>query len=175
MVKFMSLNRLVLVINASYEAVNTIPARRAITLLFKGAAVVEKPSPYFIKTPSISFRLPSVIRLVQYRRVPRMSRAVSRKSIMLRDRMTCQYCSRQYAGEPKKLTLDHVIPRSRGGGSTWENLVACCLKCNNVKSDRTPEEAGMTLARHPGPVTSHAKHKLMQPVSSEDWEPYLFA
>ena len=91
-----------------------------------------------------------VIRLLEYRRIPHQTRALSRKNILMRDRYTCQYCHRTLpSGE---LTLDHVIPRSRAGESAWENLVACCHPCNNRKGSRTPEEAGMKLARQPRPV-----------------------
>jgi 5-methylcytosine-specific restriction endonuclease McrA len=141
----MSLQRLTLVLNASYEPINIVSARRAITLVPKGAAFVEKASRYTIRAARVAFSVPSAIRLVVYRRMPRQNRAVSRKSMLLRDRHMCQYCLRAF--ETKKLTLDHVVPRSRGGGSTWENLVACCLACNNRKADRTPAEAGMSLAK----------------------------
>ena len=168
----MSLNRLVLVINASYEAINVVTARRAMTLLFKGAAVVEQVSKFTIHTSKLDIPLPSVVRLLKYRRVPRHNRSVSRKGIILRDHATCQYCGSTKS--PGGLTLDHVLPRSRRGPSTWENLVACCFVCNNKKGDRTPAEAGMTLLKQPRQVSIHAKHKLMQ--GDEDtWEKYLFA
>ena len=125
----MSLNRLCLVLNASYEAIHVASARRALTLVFKGAAVVEEVSAYTIRTAKINVPVPSVIRLMKYRRVPRLNRSVSRKGIMLRDRNTCQYCTAELP--PRSLTLDHVTPRSRAGTSTWENLVACCFPCNN--------------------------------------------
>ena len=107
-----------------------------------------------------------------YRRMPRQNRAVSRKSIMLRDRYRCQYCQRPF--ETKQLTLDHVVPRSRGGGSTWENLVACCHACNNRKADRTPAEAGMTLSRRPSQIGIHARHRLMAGAAEPAWDKYLF-
>jgi len=90
---------------------------------------------------------------------------------MLRDRNTCQYCHAALA--PRSLTLDHVVPRSRCGASTWENLVACCFACNNRKGDRTPEEAGMPLIRKPMPVGLHAKHRLVAG-EMDGWEKYLF-
>jgi len=168
----MSLQRLTLVLNASYEPINVVSARRAITLVLKGAALVEKISPFCVRTARVSFPIPSVVRLLVYRRMPRQHRAVSRKSIMLRDRNTCQYCRRAF--ETKRLTLDHVIPRSRGGGSTWDNLVACCHACNNRKADRTPSEAGMALARKPAQIGIHTKYRLMVGSAEPAWEPYLF-
>ena len=144
-----SLNRLqkpVLVLNASYEPINICAARRALVLVLKGVASAEEVSPQ--RDPfgaRARCALPSVIRLLEYRRIPHQTRALSRKNILMRDRYTCQYCHRTLpSGE---LTLDHVIPRSRAGESAWENLVACCHPCNNRKGSRTPEEAGMKLAR----------------------------
>lgn len=167
----MSLNRLVLVLNASYEPVNITTARRALTMLFKGAAVVELPSQHVVRTAKINITIPSVVRLVTYRRMPRMNRSVSRKGIILRDGASCQYCGGKSA--PGELTLDHVVPRSRGGGSTWENLVASCKRCNNRKRDRTPAEAGMVLVKQPRQISMHAKHRLMA-TDQAAWEKYLF-
>ena len=124
-----------------------------------------------IRTVLGGIPVPSVVRLLVYRKMPRLNRSVSRKSIMLRDRYTCQYCNRSLA--PKLLTLDHVVPRSRGGAGTWENLVASCYVCNNRKADRTPVEAGMPLIRKPAPIGIHAKHRLM--IGDESaWDKYLF-
>jgi 5-methylcytosine-specific restriction endonuclease McrA len=167
-----SLNRLCLVINASYEAINVTSARRALTLVFKGAALVEEVSAFTVKTSKINIPVPSVIRLIKYRRVPRQNRAVSRKGILLRDGSSCQYCGVQLPAG--RLTLDHVVPRSRYGQSTWENLVACCFGCNNKKGDRTPQEAGMVLAKLPRQSSVHAKHKLLA-ADSKTWDKYLFA
>ncbi|MGO9262315.1 MAG: HNH endonuclease [Bryobacteraceae bacterium] len=167
----MSLNRLVLVLNASYEPIHICSARRAITLVCKGAALVEEVSPHMIRTSKINVPVPNVIRLTRYRRVPRQNRSVSRKGILLRDGFTCQYCHSKLA--PSELTLDHVLPRSRGGGSVWENLVASCFACNNRKGDRTPQEAGMPLVRPPRQLGIHAKHRLLAS-DSQSWEKYLF-
>ncbi|HEV3199285.1 MAG TPA: HNH endonuclease [Bryobacteraceae bacterium] len=167
----MSLNRLVLVLNASYEPINIVPARRALTLVLGGKALVEERSKLVIRTSKINVPVPSVIRLVSYRRIPRQNRSLSRKGILLRDGSTCQYCRSTLP--PKDLTLDHVIPRSRAGESTWENLVACCFPCNNRKGNRTPQEAGMVLAKQPRQITIHAKHRLM--IGDEStWERYMF-
>jgi len=167
----MSLNRLVLVLNASYEPINICAAQRALKLVFKGAAVVEQLSAFTVCTAKIHIPVPSVVRLLQYRRMPRQNRAVSRKGIILRDGAACQYCREKLP--PKSLTLDHVIPRARGGDSTWENLVACCFACNNRKGNRTPQEAGLTLAKPPRQVTLHARHRLMAG-DEKAWERYLF-
>ena len=167
----MHIHRAVLVLNASYEPIHICTARRAITLVLKGAAVVEECSAYTIRTAKIAVPVPSVIRLRVYRRMPRVHRAVSRKGVLLRDAGTCQYCAARLPA--RELTLDHVIPRSRAGASTWDNLVACCFACNNRKGDRTPQEAGMQLVRQPRPIGIHATHRLL---AGEDdvWNKYLF-
>jgi 5-methylcytosine-specific restriction endonuclease McrA len=122
----MNLQRLTLVLNASYEPINIVTARRAIKLVMKGAAYVELASPHLIRTVLGGIPVPSIVRLLVYRKMPRLNRSVSRKSIMLRDRHTCQYCNRSLA--PKLLTLDHVVPRSKGGagrGKTSSPPVTC--------------------------------------------------
>jgi 5-methylcytosine-specific restriction endonuclease McrA len=159
-------------LNASYEAIQVASARRALTLVVKGAAVVEEVSTFTIRTPKINVSLPSVIRLIKYRRVPRLNRSVSRKGIMLPDGSACQYCGARLPSP--YLTLDHVLPRSRHCQSTWENLVACCFGCNNRKGDRTPQEAGMVLANQPRQISVHAKHRLLAG-DAETWNKYLFA
>jgi 5-methylcytosine-specific restriction endonuclease McrA len=168
----MSLNRLVLVLNASYEPINICTASRALKLVLKGAAAVERRSGFTVRTPHLDIPIPSVVRLLKYRRVPRQNRSVSRKGIILRDGSSCQYCRSTLPA--KSLTLDHVIPKSRGGESSWENLVACCSLCNNRKGCRTPHEAGMTLLRAPRPIGIHAKHRLLAS-DHESWGEYLFA
>ena len=168
----MSLNKPVLVINASYEPINVTSARRALTLLFKGAAVVEEVSAHVARTSKINIPIPSVVRLLKYRRMPSQNRAVSRNGIMLRDAGTCQYCLVRLG--PRSLTIDHVIPKSRGGSSTWDNLVAACYTCNNFKGDRTPQEAGLTLARQPRQVGVHARHRLLMGDNDKSWDRYLF-
>src|SRR5689334_23493453 len=130
----------VLVLNATYEPINVTAVRRAMVLLLKGVAQAEEVHNAEVHSSAHSHRVPSVIRLLAYRHIPQQSRALSRKNILLRDRNTCQFCGAVFPSS--ELTLDHVVPRSRGGRSSWENLVACCYRCNNTKGDRTPEEAG---------------------------------
>ncbi len=164
----------VLVLNASYEPINVCAARRALVLVLKGVAAAEEKGSHSVASTSMRFQLPSVIRLLEYRRIPRQARSLSRKNILLRDRFTCQYCGvRAPTGE---LTMDHVVPRSRGGGSAWENLVACCIDCNNKKGSRTPDEANMKLARPPRPFTMHTSRHLMRMLGKSDdqWRKYLF-
>jgi 5-methylcytosine-specific restriction endonuclease McrA len=142
--------------------------------VLKGAATAEEQTHITVHSTVQSVRLPSVIRLLGYRRIPHQTRALSRKNILIRDRFTCQYCQRTMpSGE---LTLDHVIPRSRAGETAWENLVACCHDCNNRKGSRTPEEASMRLAKPPRPFSLHTSRHLMRLMgkSDEQWQKYLF-
>ena len=164
----------VLVLNATYEPVNVCAARRAIVLILNGAALAEEESPRILRSTTLAIRIPSVIRLLEYRRIPFQARALSRKNILLRDRNICQFCMRVLP--TSELTLDHVIPRSQGGKSTWENLVACCHPCNNRKGDRTPEHAGMQLLRQPRPFNLHTNRHLMRLMGNSDaqWRKYLF-
>lgn len=168
------LHKPVLVLNSSYEPINVCAARRALVLVLKGVASAEEHGAGQIHSARHAIRVPSVIRLLEYRRMPHQTRSLSRKNILMRDRYTCQYCLRTYnTGE---LTLDHVMPRSRAGETTWENLVACCHPCNNRKGNRTPEEANMRLARAPRPFSLHTSRHLMRLLGKSDdqWRKYLF-
>jgi 5-methylcytosine-specific restriction endonuclease McrA len=168
------LQKPVLVLNASYEPIHVCAARRALVLILKGVAMAEEHAAGHLHAARVSVPLPSVIRLLEYRRIPHQTRALSRKNILMRDRFTCQYCQKVMPGGD--LTLDHVIPRSRAGDTTWENLVACCHPCNNRKGNRTPEEAGMRLLRVPTPFSMHTNRHLMRLLgrSDEQWKKYLF-
>lgn len=168
------MHRPVLVLNASFEPINVCAARRALVLILKGVASAEEHTPMQVHSSRNALRLPSVIRLHDYRRIPHQTRSLSRKNILMRDRYTCQYCQKVLpAGE---LTLDHVMPRSRGGATSWENLVACCHPCNNRKGNRTPEEANFRLLRPPKPFSLHTSRHLMRLLarSDEQWRKYLF-
>ena len=164
----------VLVLNATYEPINVTAVRRAIVLVLKGVATTEEENGSFVHSARVAIRIPSVIRLTEFRRIPYQTRALSRKNILLRDRSTCQFCGRVFPAS--ELTLDHIIPRSRGGHTDWDNLVACCHACNNLKGDRLPEEAGLKLLRQPRPFTLHTSRQLMRMVGSSDerWRKYLF-
>ena len=122
----------------------------------------------------MAIHVPSVIRLLEYRRIPHQTRALSRKNILLRDRNTCQYCGKILAAG--ELTLDHVIPRSRGGASTWENLVACCHNCNRKKGSMLPHECNMRLSREPRPFNLHTSRHIMRLMGRSDskWQKYLY-
>ena len=165
----------VLVLNASYEPINVCAARRAIILVLKGVAMMEEQNGHILHAARVNMRVPSVIRLLEYRRIPHQTHALSRKNILLRDRNTCQYCGKVLAAG--ELTLDHVIPRSRGGNSTWENLVACCHTCNRRKGNRMLHELDdMMLLREPKPFSLHTSRQIMRMLGRGDdrWRKYLF-
>jgi len=164
----------VLVLNASYEPINICAARRAIVMVLKGVAMTEEVNGHFLHSARVSMRVPSVIRLLEYRRIPHQTRALSRKNILMRDRNTCQYCGVVLpSGE---LTLDHVVPRSRGGSSTWENLVACCHQCNRTKGNSLGQECGMKPIREPKPFSLHTSRHIMRMMGRSDarWRKYLY-
>ena len=165
----------VLVLNASYEPINICGARRALVLVLKGVARTEEEQGSVLHAARMTVPMPSVIRLLEYRRIPHQTRALSRKNILLRDRNACQYCGVVLtAGE---LTLDHVIPRSRGGLSTWENLVACCHDCNRKKGNSLLSElTSMKLQRDPRPFSLHTSRHIMRMIGSADpsWRRYLY-
>jgi 5-methylcytosine-specific restriction endonuclease McrA len=136
----------VLVLNASYEPLNVCSVRRAHVLVFKGKAEVLEEHETPLRSATDTFARPHVIRLVQYVRVPRAAqRKISRRALFARDEWSCVYCGTSGG----RLTLDHVVPRSRGGDSVWENVVTACAPCNLRKGDRLPEEVSMTMRRPP--------------------------
>ncbi len=144
----MILNSPVLVLNQGYEALNICRVRRAVVLIFQEKAEMLENGYGYIHTVNKQFPVPSVIRLGSMVRRPRKtSRKLTRLEIFNRDHFTCQYCGK----ETKHLTLDHVMPRFRDGQHTWENVVSACMPCNRHKAGRTPQEAGMRLARQPEP------------------------
>lgn len=165
----------VLVLNASYEPINICGARRALVLVLKGVARTEEQQGSILHAARVNVPLPSVIRLLEYRRIPHQTRALSRKNILLRDRNCCQYCSIVLTAS--ELTLDHVLPRSRGGLSTWENLVACCHDCNRRKGNQLLHElTEMKLQREPRPFSLHTSRHIMRMIGSADpsWRRYLY-
>ncbi len=165
----------VLVLNASYEPINICGARRALVLVLKGVARTEEEQGHQLHAARMQVAMPSVIRLLEYRRIPHQTRALSRKNILLRDRNCCPYC--EVVLTAAELTLDHVIPRSRGGTSTWENLVACCHNCNRRKGNQMLHElTDMKLKREPRPFSLHTSRHIMRMIGSADaaWRKYLY-
>jgi 5-methylcytosine-specific restriction endonuclease McrA len=138
-------NEQVLVLNQNYEPLNVCSWRRAVTLVYRGKAIAIEHDGRLLHSQTRAVPLPSVVRLAEQIRRPVPRVKMSRASIMARDDYRCQYCGKR----SQKLTVDHVIPRHKGGRHAWENVVACCLDCNNRKGNRTPREAGVTLLRVP--------------------------
>lgn len=160
----------VLVLNASYEPLNVTTVRRAHVLVFKGKAEVIEELNRPLTSASTSFPWPNVIRLVNYVRVPRMvQRKISRRALFARDGWRCVYCG----SSGGRLTLDHVVPRSRGGESSWENVVTSCPPCNHRKGSRTLEEANMVLHKLPRAPAPVLFIQLSAPRIPDGWQPYL--
>ena len=138
-----------LLLNATFEPLKIISWQRAITLLTQGKVEVIDCYDRDIRGVSITFKLPSILRLLKLVRIKRAKKEVrfSRANIYQRDKYICQYCGIKYTAED--LTFDHVIPQVQGGEATWENIVTACLSCNNKKGGRTPQEARMKLIRLP--------------------------
>ena len=162
----------VLVLNATYEPLNIVSLRRAIVLLLKEKAETVEATERMIRSANFSLPTPSVIRLVYYVRVPRrLQIPLTRRTIMIRDGYTCQYCGAQ---PPKSsLTIDHVIPKVRGGGNTWDNVVCACKACNLHKGSRTPQEANMRLRSKPDRPKYLAIVTLSQTSAHQAWSKYI--
>lgn len=141
------LNSLVLVLNQNYEPLNICHAGRALVLMFEGKAELLENGSGEIHTFRAIFPLPSVIRLGYQVKRPHPQHKLTRLQVFLRDQFRCQYCGK----ESHSLTLDHVVPRYRGGEHTWLNVVSACIPCNHRKAGRTPAEAGMKLLHQPVP------------------------
>ncbi len=159
------LQRPTLVLNRNWQAVNVATVARALVLLWNESARVVDPTDYqtfdwndwsklrprdgdaFVQAIRFRVRIPEVVTLTEYDRLPTASVTFSRRNIFKRDKFVCQYCSDQPGTEA--LTIDHVIPRAQGGESRWDNCVLACIDCNHRKADRTPKQAGMKLRREP--------------------------
>jgi 5-methylcytosine-specific restriction endonuclease McrA len=162
----------VLVLNASYEPLNVTSVRRAHVLIYKGKAEVIEKLGKPLRSAANDHVWPHVIRLLSYVRVPKsVQRKISRRALFARDNWKCQYCGT----EAGKLTLDHVVPRSRGGESIWENVVASCAPCNLRKGNRTIEEAGMRLSHPPRRPAPTLFVTLSAPRIPDAWDRYLAA
>jgi 5-methylcytosine-specific restriction endonuclease McrA len=162
----------VLVLNASYEPLHIVSVRRAVVLLLKEKAQIVEAAESVLRSERQSLPRPLVIRLVTYIRIPRRWRPpVSRRAILARDQYTCQYCGSQPGRS--SLTVDHVVPRSRGGTKDWENLVAACQTCNRRKGGRRPSEAGMDLITTPVAPKYLALAIVESGFGHESWDKYL--
>ena len=161
----------VLVLNASYEPINVCTLKRAAVLVLKEKAEVLEQSAGALHSERFTMQRPAVIRLVTYVRVPRDAhrRKITRKAVLARDSWTCQYCGSRKPG----LTVDHVIPRSRGGTSSWDNIVAACGPCNRRKGNRLPREIQMHPKTRPAPPGPTVFISIAAPVIPQAWLQYL--
>jgi len=189
------LERPALVLNRNWQPVNVATVARALVLLWNESARVVDPSDYqtytwedwsklrprsderFIQAVRFRLRVPEVITLTDYDRLPSAAVSFSRRNIFKRDHYTCQYCSRQPGSE--ELTIDHVVPRAQGGESRWDNCVLACLTCNKRKADRTPEQAGMRLRKQPvqptwnPPGTAAQRWSAAHELRIESWSKFV--
>lgn len=160
----------VLLLNASFEPLRTISFQRAISLIVeKRAEMVAAVEGKLVRSPSTTFPWPSVVRLIEYVKVPfRKTRIpATRKNILARDGYECCFCTKRKAD-----SVDHILPKSRGGEHSWTNLVAACRKCNSIKGDRTPQEAGMKMRFQPF-IPQSEKWMLVGLNRNADWSDFL--
>lgn len=164
-----------LVLNASYEPLRIVSWQKALTLWFQDKVDILEYHAAFARSVSATFNLPSVLKLKTYIRSKKKINGVRycRENLYIRDLHTCQYCYKKYPS--KELTIDHVLPASKGGQKTWTNTVTACRKCNQMKADRTPEKANMPLLKQPRepswlPVIEHEVPAEIRPPV---WKDYL--
>ena len=161
----------VLVLNQDYRALSVCSVERALVMVFlHKAELVESYNGRAVRSAHASFPWPSIVRLKGYVRVPYRRIMLTRRNILRRDGNRCQYCD-----STDRLTLDHVMPKSRGGADSWENLVAACVPCNNKKGNHTPEEADLVLRRRPFRPSHVMYLRDFLGALEEGWKPYLYA
>ena len=165
-----------LLLNATYEPLKVVHWQKAVTLWCQGKVEIVAEHEREVRSPKLSFKLPSVIRLLRFVRIKRKFDYVpfSRASIYARDKHTCQYCADVFP--TAELTFDHVVPVAQGGRKDWENIVTCCVSCNRRKGGRTPAEAGMRLLRTPRrPDSAPAvRIKLTLNEHPQSWRDFLY-
>jgi len=163
-----------LVLNASYEPLQVVGWQKAIILWFQGKVDILEHHDQFVRSVRMTFQVPSIIRLRTYVNVhQKPSLRFSRENVYLRDNYECQYCGLKFS--IKDLTLDHVIPVSRGGPKDWKNIVTCCRLCNQKKGNRTPQEAHMPLLKKPVKPRALPHMEIIIQVHNapESWKTYL--
>ncbi len=159
----------VLILNQDYSPLTICSVQKAFILMYLSKAeLVVKAENYLLRSVSATYPMPSIIRLFKYVHLPYKGVMLSRQNIFKRDNGRCQYCL-----TTEDLTLDHVFPKSRGGKSTWDNLVTACKRCNSKKGDFTPQEAGMLLAQSPFKPSFIVFLRDFSGQIADDWKPYL--
>jgi len=161
----------VLVLNSAYEPIQTVSPRKAIKLIVRGVAIAEKYTEEIWKSVATEFVVPSVVRLLNFYKIPNRIYRLSKRNIFARDNWTCQYCKTKLS--TSNGTLDHIVPRSKGGESSWENLVTAWKPCNSRKGNKTPNEAGMQLAVKTARLNYRAILR-NHGASRGEWHEYLF-
>ena len=164
------LNRRVLLLNQSYEPIMVVGAKRAIILILCDKVDALENYKEIIHSAYLSLPMPSVIKLREYVKMKRKEIVLSRKNVLKRDNHECQYCG----SHSVPMTIDHVIPKYRGGEDTWYNLVAACVKCNVSKGNKTPKEANMSLKLKPRRPTLILHLQKLVKGFQDNWRPYLF-
>lgn len=167
------MSRSVLVLNATFEPLSLVSVRRAIVLLLREKAEMVEATERMLHSASQALPEPLVIRLTRYVRLPHRSVPPTRSAVILRDLYTCQYCGD--APGKHALTVDHVVPRCRGGDHSWPNLATACKRCNSKKGSMIPREAGMKLLRRPFEPTYVALVLLSNPIAASRWETLMDA
>ena len=165
----MLINAPVLVLNQNYQPLNVCNARRAIVLIGLGKAELMENGRGDIHSVSQTFTVPSIIRLIRMVKRPLMQRRLSRRAVFYRDSFTCQYCG----AKSKSLTLDHMLPRSRNGSHSWENVVTACIPCNHRKAGLTPKEANMRLMREPKSPRPNPYYIFHHRSILDEWRPFI--
>ena len=157
-----------LVLNATYEPIGVVSARRAVVLALDEKVDVLADTGDIIGSATLSVPIPSVIRLRYYVKVPyKRTAPLSRRAVFARDQGRCQYCGRSAE------SIDHVVPRSKGGGHTWDNVVACCRRCNTYKGDRLLDHCDLELSATPTAPTQYVWVKVAAGTVPSAWTPYL--
>ena len=164
------MNTPVLVLNANFEPLNVCTTRRAINLILSGKADLVMNGRGWIKTVTMAYPRPSIIRLEKMIKRPRPHIRLTKREILRRDEFTCQYCG----NHTLYLTIDHIVPRRLGGTHTWDNLVAACSLCNHRKGGRTLDQSQMRLLRHPSEPPTSAQYLFSRHIKeNQEWLPYI--
>jgi 5-methylcytosine-specific restriction endonuclease McrA len=163
------LNSPVLVLNQNYQPLNICNTRRAIVLLGRGKAELLMNGRGLVHTVAADVPIPSVIRLIYMVKRPLVKRRLSRRAVFYRDNFTCQYCGKV----SKELTIDHVVPRSKGGPHTWENVVSACIPCNHRKAGHLLKELNVRLLREPHAPRPNPYYLFSHRDIQDEWKQYL--
>ncbi len=160
----------VLLLNQNYEPLTVVSAQKAIILAFLEKVEIVEKHDCWVHSQHMAFPLPSIVRLLRYIRIPHQHVELSRRNILKRDNFRCQYCGTTRG----PFTVDHVIPKVRGGSDSWDNLVCACVRCNNRKGDRSPEQANLRLMKAPRRPSHLFFIQHHMGISEDCWKPYIF-